>query len=66
MPLNSLGGGDTIRIGREMLCLPYAEFFFKYKLTFLKVLDSGSKGEPIQINIEPSEEWVKTRWCRPR
>ena len=23
-----LGGGATIRIGREMLCLPYAEFFY--------------------------------------
>ena len=24
-----LGGGDTIRIGPEMLCLPYARFFLK-------------------------------------
>ena len=31
-----LGGGATIRIGREILCVPYAGFFFRYSLFYDK------------------------------
>ena len=41
------GIGATIRIGREMLCLPYAGFFLKASL----ILTMGKLSSEIQINV---------------
>ena len=56
--LGSCGIGATIRIGREMLCLPYAGFF-------LLDISALTNPTPPYNPIPPLQWWSRILgWCR--